>query len=113
MNIWWQVLVGRDATLPADEQVCLGPPIPPSSRFITLPFSEHTTLPGTLELLGAINTWLREILGANARLGPRPAPLSIEERNEDSARLMEAADVPQYNWTISATGEEITVTADR
>ena len=105
--------MGRDATLPADEQVCLGPPIPPSSRFITLPFSEHTTLPGTLELLGAINTWLREILGANARLGPRPAPLSIEERNEDSARLMEAADVPQYNWTISATGEEITVTADR
>ena len=26
---------------------------------------------------------------------------------------MEAADVPQYNWTISATGEEITVMADR
>merc|ERR1712130_1066230 len=70
------------------------------NRFITLPFSEHTTIPGTLELLGAINTWLREILGANARLGPRPAPLSIAERNEDSARLMEAADVPQYNWTI-------------
>jgi len=83
------------------------------NRFITLPFSEHTTIPGTLELLGAINTWLREILGANARLGSRPAPLSIEERNEDSARLMEAADVPQYNWTISATGEEITVMADR
>ena len=59
-------------------------------RFITLPFSEHTTIPGTLELLGAINTWLREILGANARLGPRPAPLSIEERNEDSARLVDS-----------------------
>ena len=83
------------------------------NRFITLPFSEHTTIPGTLELLGALNTWLREILGANARLGPRPAPLSIEERNEDSVRLMEAADVPQYNWTMSATGEEITVMADR
>ena len=59
-------------------------------RFITLPFSEHTTIPGTLELLGAINTWLREILGANARLGPRPAPLNIEERNEDSARLVDS-----------------------
>ena len=91
----------------------LDPSLFPIARFITLPFSEHTTIPGTLELLGAINTWLREILGANARLGPRPAPLSIAERNEDSARLMEAADVPQYNWTISATGEEITVMADR
>merc|ERR1711872_969098 len=83
------------------------------NRFITLPFSEHTTIPGTLELLGAINTWLREMLTASAKLGTRPAPTSMEERNEDSARLMEAASVPVYNWTISETGEEIIVMADR
>ena len=85
-----KVLVGQDASLPGDEQVCLYPSPLHMVRFITLPFSEHTTIPGTLELLGAINTWLREILGANARLGPRPAPLSIEERNEDSARLVDS-----------------------
>ena len=85
----------------------------PLSRFITLPFSEHTTIPGTLELLGAINTWLREMLTASAKLGTRPAPTSMEERDEVSARLMEAASVPEYNWTISETGEEIIVMADR
>jgi len=83
------------------------------NRFITLPFSEHTTIPGTLELLGAINTWLREMLTASAKLGTRPAPTSMEERDEVSARLMEAASVPVYNWTISETGEEIIVMADR
>ena len=30
-----------------------------------------------------------------------------------SARLVQAADLPRYNWTISASGEEITVMADR
>ena len=82
-------------------------------RWIALPFSDHTTIPGTIELLGAVNTWLREILGASGRLGPRPAATTIEERNEASVRLVEAADLPVYNWTISSTGEEITVMADR
>ena len=82
-------------------------------RFVTLPNSDHPTIPGTLELVGTVTTWLREILMASSRMGSRPAAASIEERNVASALLMEAADVPKYNWTISATGEEITVTADR
>jgi len=83
------------------------------NRFVTLPNSDHPTIPGTLELVGTVTTWLREILMASSRLGSRPAAGSIEERNAASELLMEAADVPKYNWTISATGEEITVTADR
>jgi len=83
------------------------------NRFITLPFSDHTTIPGTIEVLGAVNTWLREMLGASGRLGPRPAATTIQERNEASVRLVEAADLPVYNWTISSTGETITVMADR
>ena len=82
-------------------------------RFVTLPNSDHLTLPGTLELVGTVTTWLREILTASSRLGSRPAAASIEERNAASALLMEAADVPKYNWSISNTGEEITVNADR
>lgn len=53
------------------------------------------------------------MLGASGRLGPRPAATTIQERNEASVRLVEAADLPVYNWTISSTGEEITVMADR
>ena len=50
---------------------------------------------------------------ASSRLGSRPAAASIEERNAAATLLMEAADIPKYNWTISPTGEKITVTADR
>ena len=78
-----------------------------------MPNSDHPTIPGTLELIGAVTTWLREILLASSILGTRPAATSIEERNAGSSLLAEAADVPKYNWTISSTGEEITVTADR
>merc|ERR1711962_525996 len=83
------------------------------NRFVTLPNSDHPTIPGTLELIGAVTTWSREILLASSILGTRPAATTIEERNAGSALLAEAADVPMYNWTISPTGEEITVTAER
>jgi hypothetical protein len=83
------------------------------NRFITLPTSDHTTVPGTLELLGSINTWLRELLTASRRLGPRPAPRSLADRTAASLQLLAAADLPHYNWTISPSGEEITVQADR
>ena len=78
-----------------------------------MPNSDHPTIPGTLELIGAVTTWLREILLASSMLGTRPAATTIEERNAGSSLLAGAADVPKYNWTISSTGEEITVTADR
>ena len=78
-----------------------------------MPNSDHPTIPGTLELIGAVTTWLREILLASSILGTRPAATTIEERNAGSSLLAEAADVPKYTWTISPTGEEITVTADR
>jgi len=83
------------------------------NRFIILPNAEHTTATGILELLPAVNTWMREILKASKVLGQRPAPKTVEERNDLSLRLIEAAQVPQYNWTISPSGEEITVMADR
>ena len=84
-----------------------------SARFITLPNADHITLPSTLELAASVTTWLRSMLLASSKLGPRPAALTIEERNEGSVKLMEAANLPAYNWTISSTGEEITVMADR
>ena len=82
-------------------------------RFVTLPNSDHPTIPGTLELVGTVTTWLREILMASSRLGVRPAAATIEERNAASSMLMEAADIPKYTWSISLSGEVITVTADR
>ena len=84
-----------------------------SARFITLPNADHITLPSTLELAASVTTWLRSMLLASSKLGPRPAALTIEERNQGSVKLMEAANLPAYNWTISSTGEEITVMADR
>jgi len=83
------------------------------NRFLTLPNGEHTTATAILELLPAVNTWVRSMLDGSKRLGPRPAPTSIEERNTESLKLMRAAQVPRYNWSISASGEEITVMADR
>jgi len=83
------------------------------NRFITLPNADHITLPSTLELAASVTTWLRSMLLASSKLGPRPAAHTIEERNQGSVKLMEAANVPAYNWTISSTGEEITVMADR
>ena len=110
------MVVGQDAGPPPDERaagnrilsICQFKP-----RFVTLPNSDHPTIPGTLELVGTVTTWLREILMASSRMGSRPAAASIEERNTASVLLMEAADVPKYNWSISNTGEEITVNADR
>ena len=111
------MVVGPDAGAPPDEQAAAGNRILSTCqlkpRFVTLPNSDHPTIPGTLELVGTVTTWLREILTASSRLGSRPAAASIEERNTASGLLMEAADVPKYNWTISASGEEITVMADR
>lgn len=84
-----------------------------SPRYLTLPNAEHATVTGILELLPAVNTWLREILRTNARLGTRPASATIEERNEASLDFVAAMDLPGYNWTISESGEDITVMADR
>ena len=87
-----------DAGLPADEQVA--PSLEtPHLRWIALPFSDHTTIPGTIELLGAVNTWLREILGASGRLGPRPAATTIEER-KSSVSFSESASSSAIRFSV-------------
>jgi len=83
------------------------------NRFLTLPNSDHSTDIAILQLWPAMTTWIREILRGNSALGLREAAKTIEERNLNSLKLMEATQVPQYNWTISESGEEIIVMADR
>jgi len=83
------------------------------NRFITLPNAEHATVTSILELLPAVNTWLRAILRGSKALGTRDPPRDFEEREHLSLRLIREAQVPEYNWTISDAGQRITVQADR
>jgi len=88
------------------------------NKFITLPNSEHTTVPGTLELLPAVNTWVIEILNAHNTLksmysGRRPLVKTIDERNAASIELMTISQIPHFNWTIDTTTGDITVQSDK
>jgi len=87
------------------------------NKFITMPNAEHATIPGTLELLPAVNTWVKQILRANNILkkrygGTRPEVKTIEERNTASVELMSVAHIPRFNWTIDSTTGDITVQSD-
>ena len=50
------------------------------TSFVLLPNAEHRTVPGTLELLPVVNTWVRRILAAHSELkqqGRRSPPTTI------------------------------------
>ena len=62
------------------------------NKFLTLPNTDHITVTGILELLPAVNTWVKELYWAHNLLkkkynGHRPTVTTIEERNAASIEL--------------------------
>ena len=61
----------------------------------------------------AATTWAREILQANANLGSMAeASKTIEERNSRSLELMEASNIPKFDWVIDPFNGDIIVQAE-
>jgi len=87
------------------------------NKFITLPNTNHITITGILELLPAVNTWVKELFWANQVLkqeygGRQPLVRNIEERNKVSSELMSLASIPKFNWTIDELTGDITVQSE-
>ena len=87
------------------------------NKFLTLPNTDHITVTGILELLPAVNTWVKELYWAHNQLkekykGKRPPVKTIEDRNAASVELMSIAAIPRFNWTIDATNGDITVQSE-
>ena len=67
------------------------------------------------ELLPSVNTYIYEVLQAKERLKRANTflvPTTVEERTESSVRLMEAADIPRFGWTIDSDTGDITVQSE-
>ena len=90
------------------------------NRFVLVPNAEHSQITGILELLPAATTWARELLKSDSELRKAkygnnikvPAPNTIEERNAKSLELMDASNVPRFNWTIDSETGDITVKSE-
>ena len=70
-----------------------------------------------LEILPNINTWVNELLEARESLkisngGVDPEIVTLEDRAEYSIRLMEVAEMPQFDWTTDPETGDITVTSE-
>jgi hypothetical protein len=91
------------------------------NRYIIVPNAEHSQVTGILELLPATTTWARELLKTDLEYNQkkfgnnkkRYAPRTIEERTIKSLELMDASNIPRYNWTIDSESGDIIVQADR
>ena len=62
-----------------------------------------------------MNTYIYEVLQARERLREdrtfRP-PRTVEERSASSVRLMEAADIPRFSWTIDGESGDIVLQSE-
>jgi len=88
------------------------------NKFITMPNSNHITVTGILELIPAVNTWVKELLSAHEILkrkhnGRRPPVTTIEDRNAASVELMAVSEIPRFNWTIDSNNGDITVQSEK
>merc|ERR1739845_60715 len=80
-----------------------------------LPNAEHVTVTAILELLPSVNTYIYEVLQAKERLRQDQSflpPRTVEERSVMSVKLMEAADIPRFNWSIDSETGDITVQSE-
>ena len=62
-----------------------------------------------------MNTYIYEVLQAKERLkveGKFQLPRTVEERSATSLRLMEAADIPKFNWTIDSESGDISLQSE-
>ena len=62
-----------------------------------------------------MNTYIYEVLQAKERLkeeGKFQLPRTVEERSATSVRLMEAADIPKFNWTIDSESGDISLQSE-
>merc|ERR1712013_445571 len=80
--------------------------------------TDHITVTGILELLPAVNTWVKELYWTHSELkkkynGERPPVTTIEERNDASIELMSVSVIPRFNWTIDEETGDITVQSEK